>query len=968
MRIVIDLQAAQSPGSRIRGIGRYSLALAEAMARNAGDHEVWIALNHEIPDVIAPIRERFAPWLPAERVVVWESLPGTAAIDPSNLPARRVAETLRDRFLASLAPDVVHTSSLFEGMTDAVVASVPKQRGDILHTVSLYDLIPYVRRDVYLQDPRARDWYLDKTESLLRADLLLGISDYTCREAIEHLAIDPAKVANVSAGLGEEFYVLDDAERARAAASLRVRFGLGERFVIHTGGFDARKNLDGLVRAFAQVPSSVRKGVQLVLVGHGPPQVVDPLLAMAAELGLGKQDVLYTDYVDDADLRALYNLSALHVFPTFHEGFGLPALEAMACGAPVIGSNTTSLPEVIGLPEAMFDPNSTADIAAHIERGLVDEAFCARLREHARVQVAKFDWDDSAKRALRAMESLHAARRTRPPAAAPAPDAALRALAETACEAIPDAATFEAVKPALATAMALNVKPARPQLLVDVTVLSALDIGTGIQRVVRNIAQDLLAHGHPRFDVRPVRFEHGTGYLHANAFAARVRGTEPAEADLPIAAWPGDVLLGLDLIAHIVPLERAHFEWLRRRGVQIWFVVYDMLPVLFPHYFREEVKAPFVPWYETIGELATGLACISASVANEVGDWYDRTQPRRAYPLTLAHFHLGADLDRGQAAPVREAKVPGAPKTFLMVGTIEPRKGHRLVLDAFEKLWAQGEDARLVVLGKPGWLVDDVIARLREHGAEPSRLVWHENADDALLGASYAQADALIMASEGEGFGLPLIEAAQHGLPLIARDLPVFREIAGDAAHYFRGEDGAEGLAHAVRAWMQAHDAGRHPRPEDLRWLTWEQSTQQLLDVIEHPSRFTAWRAGARYVIGPDQPRTHVRQGDYAVEIVLRSPRDAVRRAVVELASTNGRMPPHRIDLAHADIGADIVENALTLRFPLHVPRDIDDFEVRVHAPAGDATEFVLCTLTRAAGSPARPESRPQGIKDSIDV
>jgi len=141
-----------------------------------------------------------------------------------------------------------------------------------------------------------------------------------------------------------------------------------------------------------------------------------------------------------------------------------------------------------------------------------------------------------------------------------------------------------------------------------------------------------------------------------------------------------------------------------------------------------------------------------------------------------------------------------------------------------------------------------------------------------------------------------------------------------------------------------------------------------LLDVIEHPSRFTAWRAGARYVIGPDQPRTHVRQGDYAVEIVLRSPRDAVRRAVVELASTNGRMPPHRIDLAHADIGADIVENALTLRFTLHVPRDIDDFEVRVHAPAGDATEFVLCTLTRAAGSPARPESRPQGIKDPIDV
>ena len=783
MRILIDLQAAQSPGSRIRGIGRYSLALAEAVARNAGDHEVWIALNHAIPEVVATIKDRFAPWLPEDRIVVWESIPGTAAVDVSNLPARRAAERLRERFLASLAPDVIHTSSLFEGMTDTVVTSVPRDRAGILHSVSLYDLIPYVRRDVYLSDPRARAWYLDKIESLLRADLLLGISEYTCREAMEHLSLAAGKVVNISAGLGDEFFILDASERKRAEASLRARFALGERFVVYTGGFDSRKNLDGLVRAFAQVPASVREGVQLVLVGHGPPEVVQPLLALAQESGLPKQDVLYTDYIDDADLRALYNLCALHVFPTFHEGFGLPALEAMACGAPVIGSNTTSLPEVIGLADAMFDPHSVPDIARHIERCLVDEPFRTRLREHAASQIAKFNWDDSAKRALAAMEALHA-RRARTPLPQPSPTEAMQALATATCDAIPDAATFTRLKPALAEAIALNVRPARPQLLVDVTVLSALDIGTGIQRVVRNIAQDLLEHGHPHFDVRPVRFEHGTGYLHANAFVARMRGEETAEPDGPISAWPGDVLLGLDLVAHVVPLERAYYEWLRRRGVQLWFVVYDMLPVLFPQYFRDEVKAPFVPWYEAIGELATGLACISASVAREVGDWYDQVQPARARPLTLAHFHLGADLDRSHPSPARKAQAGGvrAAKSFLMVGTVEPRKGHRLVLDAFAKLWAEGEDVRLIVLGKPGWLADDVIARLREVGAEGDRLVWHEEASDALLSESYAEADALIMASEGEGFGLPLIEAAQHDLPLIARDLPVFREIAGDAA------------------------------------------------------------------------------------------------------------------------------------------------------------------------------------------
>ena len=107
-----------------------------------------------------------------------------------------------------------------------------------------------------------------------------------------------------------------------------------------------------------------------------------------------------TGYVPDQDLIALYNLATLFVFPSKHEGFGLPALEAMACGAPVIGSNTTSVPEVIGWEEALFDPYSAKSIAQKMGFALQDETWRTQLREHGLQQARKFSWDVSAQRQL----------------------------------------------------------------------------------------------------------------------------------------------------------------------------------------------------------------------------------------------------------------------------------------------------------------------------------------------------------------------------------------------------------------------------------------------------------------------------------------------------------------------------------------------------------------------------------------
>ena len=140
--------------------------------------------------------------------------------------------------------------------------------------------------------------------------------------------------------------------------------------------------------------------------------------------------------------------------------------------------------------------------------------------------------------------------------------------------------------------------------------------------------------------------------------------------------------------------------------------------------------------------------------------------------------------------------------TFMMVGTIEPRKGHAQSLAAFERLWASGVDCGLLIVGREGWCMEEWVTSLRGHPERRTHALWLDGAsDDVLLRAGTGSATALLAASEGEGFGLPLVEAAQHGLPVVARDLPVFREVAGGTRFYFSGTS-PEDLAGAIEDWL----------------------------------------------------------------------------------------------------------------------------------------------------------------------
>ncbi|MGX1099556.1 glycosyltransferase [Amorphus sp. MBR-141] len=1198
MHIVIDLQGAQCE-SRFRGIGRYSLSIARAIARSRGEHRVTIALNSAFPASIDPLKAAFEDILPQEAIRVWHGLDGVHGRDLANGWRRQAAERIGEAFLAGLKPDVVLVSSLFEGFADDAATCVPPASPDYATAVILYDLIPLVFRDAYLTNGLVSGWYNRKLDHLCRADFLLSISASSAREAVEHLGYPEERIVNISGAADPKFRKIEMADGE--ADRVRETYRISRPFALCApGGFDIHKNIDGLIEAWARLPAPLRKSHQLVIASRLQKATERRLDKLRQKAGLSADEIVFTGYVPDPDLIRLYNLTALCVFPSRHEGFGLPALEAMSCGAPTIGSNRSAVPEVLGRADAMFDPENPAEIAERIAEVLGDAGRRAELSRFALERALLFSWDTSAQLALNGMERLVGARTTARPVTRPhrlalvAPSAGLRAgaahrllallpelawryeidivsvsgaagpgdippgarncldtaafragadgydrilyclggagapeitalareipgvvlvadtalasrldrttapneriallhacngyldlldpavragrapsgtllLADVASRAIgmlagsdavrtaaaaagiPDAeswavvpfshmaaehlslsrgaaremlglgddafvvaiacdppsdgafldalsaiaeaqpeppalllldarapedrdrlarriaaagisvdpaaildpahgpsrtlvaaaadgalafgenveagmsglvldladsglpvvgmhavpspadalaafrtaqrgatpstagpdragsaaaaramsdaleevyatgsaglaaatraiATIEAVpqerddwfRAAEALARSFPATRAPRQLLVDVSELAQRDARSGVQRVVRNILREWLLHPPAGYRVEPIYAASEHGYRYATRFTLDFLGHKVGDIeDADIDFAPGDIFFMLDLQHHVAQVQRGFYQTARHHGVKVYFLVHDLLPILLDGIFPPQMRKLHEEWLAVVAE-SDGAFCVSRAVANELADWIRGAGLVDAHPFHIGWFHHGADFTGARSwtgLPAEAAAVLDTLErrpTFLSVGTLEPRKAHAQTLDAFEALWASGVDVNLAIVGKEGWLVEDLVRRLRKHPEQGKRLFWLQGVSDEYLEKIYGASDCLIAASRGEGFGLPLIEAAQYKVPILARDIPVFREVAGEHAFFFQGEAGKD-LAAAVTAWLSLHRDGRHPTSDGMPWLTWSETAARLARSI----------------------------------------------------------------------------------------------------------------------------------------
>jgi glycosyltransferase involved in cell wall biosynthesis len=272
------------------------------------------------------------------------------------------------------------------------------------------------------------------------------------------------------------------------------------------------------------------------------------------------------------------------------------------------------------------------------------------------------------------------------------------------------------------------------------------------------------------------------------------------------------------------------------RSVKVCALVLDFLPV-----FRDQqVPAVMADHWHRYTRLLfefDGVLCISRKVAQDFQTLVDINHIQLKPDFQIGWSHLGADFvhpgeEAVASASEREALVAlqGQPY-FLVVSSIAPHKGQPQALAAFEQLWAQGSDACLVLLGGYLWMMEDFVAKLEGHPELGRRLLWFRGGSDGLLQALFAGATCLLSPSEDEGFGLPVVEAARLGVPLLLRDIPVFREVAGNRARYFQGLE-PEPLASAIAQALADAEAGRLERFRGPRTLTWAQAARNFWQLL----------------------------------------------------------------------------------------------------------------------------------------
>ena len=384
--LLVDARPVDHPTARQRGIGRYVTGLLTGLR-----------------DIDAPMIALYGT--DAEAEVLTDTVPGITL-------TRWSPQIVRDHavdgtwYLATQL--MLHPIPL-----DPIPRCITAARLPV--AAVMYDVVPYRYPEIYLTDPNARR-QADLRAPLARTvDAMLAISDFAATTAADELAFPLERIATIGAGAETRFQPATDDPRSHLGRMLPGQVG---RYVVTVSGSDDRKNTEGLLRAWTHVDRTLGDGVHLVVAGAHTPDVLQRWEAWATDAGVTDR-VVFTGAVDDDELIALLQGAALAVMPSLEEGFGLPVLEAAACGVPTISSNVSSLPEVLDDPAACFDPHDPQAIAAAIVTALTDEGHRSVLLAAGRRAVERWTWSNAASATMEALGTMGPRwqQRTRRPAA-----------------------------------------------------------------------------------------------------------------------------------------------------------------------------------------------------------------------------------------------------------------------------------------------------------------------------------------------------------------------------------------------------------------------------------------------------------------------------------------------------------------------------------------------------------------------
>lgn len=361
----------------------------------------------------------------------------------------------------------------------------------------------------------------------------------------------------------------------------------------------------------------------------------------------------------------------------------------------------------------------------------------------------------------------------------------------------------------------------------------------GVFAAVRELVSALSGHNTAtrRFLFAP-RHHFGLSYIIDTLFFKLIRrtrrqlqlrfGHDPFEA-----VQANDILLLLDSTwySNIWP-SVGH---MKKKGVKVIAVIYDLIPITHAQFCDDFLAAVFKKWFFDSLAFVDGYIGISRTVQNDLQSFMQKEFGNKAALKRFDYFHLGADFDKHQAdeEQVRQIiiDIMALRTIYFTVSTIEPRKNHAYLLDAFEPLWEQGYDLSLIIAGRVGWKVEALIKRIVTHKQYGKRLHLWSDLNDQELTYCYGHAKMLLFPSIAEGFGLPIVESLGHGLPVLASDTPVHREVGKNQIGYFdlsNPQDLTDTIkkieAEGIPATLQASGS--------YEWMSWRESTRQLFAKV----------------------------------------------------------------------------------------------------------------------------------------
>lgn len=266
--------------------------------------------------------------------------------------------------------------------------------------VTLHDLIA-IRFGADI--PRGSRLYFGKWMpfSYRFADHIIAVSEHTKKDVIDVLGIPEEKITVIYEAADESFQPIRQANQLNR---VKQKYGTGDQFILHVGTINPRKNLEFLVRVFAQVRTKIRNGWKLVITGKKG-WYYDGLFAAVKELGL-EDAVVFTGYIPDEDKPVLYSAASITAFPSVYEGAGLPPVESMLCGTPVVSSNTSSLPEMVGEGGILLAPDDTDGWVKALVRLMRDPALRRDWGNRGRHQARRFSWERTARETIKVYEKV----------------------------------------------------------------------------------------------------------------------------------------------------------------------------------------------------------------------------------------------------------------------------------------------------------------------------------------------------------------------------------------------------------------------------------------------------------------------------------------------------------------------------------------------------------------------------------